>query len=171
MLRRWLSRSLERGTGTHRDPLTHISQHSTSLEGRRQHQQQPHHRQRPPRHGPMCIVPRTTTCLFPWLAPILLLLPPFPPCRVLYLYICSLVLFNENLSLSLSLCIYMCVCRCASFGSVCSGLWRGILVNDSGANTARGNIKNVPWDSVGLEEVWRQKRCWHPPPPTMPCNT
>lgn len=48
---------------------------------------------------------------------------------------------------------------------------RGILVNDSGANTARGNIKNVPWDSVGLEEVWSQKRCWHPPPPTLPRNT
>lgn len=45
--------------------------------------------------------------------------PPFPPCRVLYLYICSLVLFNENLSLSLY--VYTCVCvgvrvlgRCAA---------------------------------------------------------
>ncbi|KOC69955.1 hypothetical protein WH47_08216 [Habropoda laboriosa] len=48
---------------------------------------------------------------------------------------------------------------------------RGILLNDSGANIARGNIKNVPWDSVGLEEVWSQKRCWHPPPPRLPRNT
>lgn len=99
--------------------------------------------------------------------------PPPPPFSTLPcpLSIHLLARFVQREPLSLSLYIYMCVCRCASFGSVCSGLWRGILVNDSGANTARGNIKNVPWDSVGLEEVWRQKRCWHPPPPTMPCNT
>lgn len=79
---------------------------------------------------------------------------------------------STRTSLSLSLYAYTCVCvGVRVLGRCAAGLWRGILVNDSGANTARGNIKNVPWDSVGLEEVWRQKRCWHPPPPTMPCNT
>ena len=113
---------------------------------------------------------------------LLLLLPPPFSNRVLRLFfrssslILSLSVFGTSLaSFTFSVCV--CVYALAAVGRRRRRRrrWfrRGILVNDSGANIARGNIKNVRWDNVGLEEVWNQKRCWHPPPLTaaLPRNT
>lgn len=119
--------------------------------------------------------------LSPWLARLSFFsssLPLFP--TVYYACSSSLILslsvFGTSLaSFTFSVCV--CVYALAAVGRRRRRRrrWfrRGILVNDSGANIARGNIKNVRWDNVGLEEVWNQKRCWHPPPLTaaLPRNT
>lgn len=123
--------------------------------------------------------------LSPWLAR-LSFSPPAPLRRVLRLFFRSSSLrFSYSFSVlryvllllshSVRVCVFVRVRVLAAVGRRLRRrrFRRRILVNDNGANIARGNIKNVRWDNVGLEEVWSQKRCWHPPPLTaaLPRNT
>ena len=160
----WLSRQPGASNHTGTSSRTHqLTQRSQLVSGgpRRQHQQQPSPSSASAsrhRHGPMHCARTTRLCRCgsrvylspppPLSQPCTTVVPSFlvPPFFILFLCV------SPRLLASFTLCarVFVHVYALAAVGRRPRPrrrrrFRRGILVNDSGANIARGNIKNVRW--------------------------